>query len=247
MKSKKAQETSFPTDHETGHHIIAWCMGCKLGKISIQPGNGFFGVSQTYIPEAESFHVNMFTAERVLEMMAGRAATEVFCPDVDHPKSYGRDFSIIKNLNGNSETFIKMNQWRVKHSEGDIEKFYQAFKQPIIDILKSKQGKRAFKALSKELQKSGYLSGRESARILETAWGHPLPPLAVPSEQHPSLDNHIPAKNFNDFLHQMAVFERIFRKDITEWINNDANTPKQDKIVEQLSGAFNFIKILVNK
>lgn len=247
MKSEK-QKAMFSAYHEAGHHLLAWLHGCKLGKLSIQGSEDCEGVAQSYISEdRKSFHGGMLTPARALELMAGRCATEIFCPDVDVAGTYRHDFQTVKNLNCDSKIFLEMNQWRVDHPAGDIEDFYRTFKAPIVEIIQSKQGKRAIQALAKALRKAGYLSGREAARILEAAWGSPLPPLALPSDQHPSLDPYLPAKNFNDFIYQMSVFEKLFRKDIMHWINNDANTPEQDKIVEQLSGAFNFIKILVNK
>lgn len=245
MKSEK-QKAMFSAYHEAGHHCLAWYYGCKLGKISIQPGNGFFGTSQTYIPEnRDSFHANIFTPQRVFELIAGRAASEVFCPDVEQENSYKRDFSIIKNLNGDSEMMLKMNTWRVDNPAGDMESFYQEFKQPIIDILQSEQGKRAIQALAKALQKAGYLSGRESARIMETAWGVPLPPFALPSDQHPSLDGYTPAKTFNDFLFQMSLFENLLRKEVSEWIGNDELTPKEQRIAEDFSAGVNHLRMVL--
>jgi hypothetical protein len=188
----------------------------------------------------------MFTPARALELMAGRAGTEVFCPDIDPAGTYRNDFENVNDLNGNSEIFIAMNQWRLDHPEGDVEGFYHAFKQPIIDVLQSKQGKRALRALVKALSKARYLSGRESARILETAWGDPLPPLALPSDQHPSLDVYTPPKNFNDFLYQMDIYEQLLRKEIMQWVNEESNSPAQNKIAEDLSIGVNTIRVVLN-
>ena len=245
---KKKQRAAFTAIHESSHHLLAWLNGCKLGKISIQSREDYEGVSESFISESrKSFHGGMFTPARALELMAGRAGTEVFCPDIDPAGTYRNDFENVNDLNGNSEIFVAMNQWRLDHPDGDVENFYQAFKAPIIDILQSEQGKRAIRALAKGLSKAGYLSGRESARILETAWGAPLPPLALPSESHPSLDVYTPAADFNDFLFQMSIFAKLLRKEVTAWIGNDDLTLEQQRIAEDFSVGVNHLSIVLDR
>lgn len=252
-KSSKIKEQSklFTAIHESGHALIGWYHGLTLHSVSIQAGQldretEFDGISKSYFPESgrvESVNHRMFTAPRVLELLAGRAATDLLCPDI--PPGYGHrhDFETVKNLFALDQDVLSMHSWRIQHPEAGTEAFYQNFKTSIYKIISSKRGNRSIKALSHALLKSGQLSGREAARILSKSWGKPLPPWTLPTEQHKAMVEEGP-QTFNDLMSKILVYMRIIKKEILPFCDADENTPSQNAVIQRFADSVLLIQFL---
>lgn len=239
----------FYSVHEAGHALAWWYHGLTLLLVSIAPDPlendaNFGGVCKCFFnSKVEPATHRMLTAEYAYGVIAGRVATEVLCPQVPPGVGHANDFQHIKNLRALDSDVLSMHAWRLKHPDADPDQFYADFKTPVLNILKSKRGKRALLALSKALLKYRKLSGREAARILEEAWGYPLPPFAVPSEQHSSLVSDGP-KSFNDLMRQILLYAEILKKDILPLRDSDKNTTYQNNIVEKILEELLLVQIL---
>jgi len=243
----------FTTFHELGHCVIWWAFGLILLLVSVVRGkdaNGieYGGICKSYFQDcskAESVTHRMFTAQYVYGLFAGRAATEALCPEIPPGHGHANDFEQIKNLRALDADVIKMHQWRINNPDADTEAFYQAFKTPVLNIIKSKRGKRAILALSQALSKHGQLSGREAARILEESWGDPLPKWVIPFEQHGSMVESGP-QSFNDLMNKTLIYVGMLKKDVAPLRDSEKNTPAQNDILERISEGIAMIQFLAS-
>ncbi len=247
-----SNESLFIAIHEAGHALIWWYFGLTLIEISAVPGHDsgihFNGICKVYFDDSskvESITHNMFSAQYVFGKIAGRVATEVLCPEMMPGSGHHNDFQTIKNLRAIDADVLKMHAWRTKNPDADVEMFYQEFKTPVMNIIKSKRGKRSILALAKALVKYGKLSGRESARTLSEAWGNPLPAFAIPFEQHSAIIENNP-KSFNDLMSHIQIFMRLLKKDILPLRDSNLNSEYQNKIIDRISGLIAHIQVMAS-
>ncbi len=245
------KKTHFIGVHEASHALIAWFFGMILQLVSIRPGalkNGpeYSGLCKAFLSDgsrAESIHFKAFSVPLVYELMAGRAATDILCPEIPRGNSHKTDFKRIAELKAIDETTLEMARWRLENPGADVEAFYQNFKKPIEEIIRSKKGTRAIRALARVLLKHGQISGAEAVKIFEKAWGQPRPPWALPAEQHKNIIEK-GEKSFPDCMNEILLYVRILKEIILPLRDDEKNTAIQNKILQDISDKLLHIQFL---
>jgi hypothetical protein len=139
---------------------------------------------------SQAEYVSMFP-ERVLSLIAGKLATTIHHPRVAD-FGHSSDYEDIKSLRPLSKEALAMRAWWADNPSGNVSDFVAAFQNPVDEILRSRQGRRAVLALGRELDRHRLLSGRRTAEILSSSWGSPPPPLAMPISCHFELAGRSP-------------------------------------------------------
>lgn len=240
IKSTLSKET-FVACHESGHALIGWYYGLTLHLVSIQPGRHLDdtecdGITKSIFPESgrvESVNHRMFTLPRVLELLAGRTATDLLCPEMPEG-GYSHDFKTVENLFAPDNEILQMHKWRTEHPEAGVDEFYQTFKPIIHKIINSKRGRRAITALSRALLKARQLSGRSAVQILEKAWGKPRPLWALPADQHKSIVDEGP-QTFSDAMNKVLIYMNLLKKEILPFRDSEENTSLQDETIQRIA------------
>jgi hypothetical protein len=174
--------------------------------------------------------------------MAGRAGTDVLCPEIPPSHGHTGDFTTIEKLYSLDKETLEMHRWRLENPAADIEAFYQRFKKPIENIIRSKRGTRAVKALVRCLEKHGQVSGFEAVRILEKAWGEPRPRWALPAEFHKCI-NEDGEKCFPDLMREILLYVKILKEKILPLRDDERNTSNQNQVLEEISNLLLLIQL----
>lgn len=231
--------------HEAGHAIVYWNTGMIIKGLSLLPGEHPDGTKCDGIIRVEyhdevkegcaSISPKLFTIPQALGLMAGRAATELFYTDTP-PISYRHDFKSLEGLLSFDKELVSMADWRDRNPTASVEDFYQQFKPLIFRVIKSKRGKRCVKALTAALLKYRQLSGNSVVKILEKAWGTPLPPHALPADQHQSIaPKWEEPQCFADAMNKVLVYMGLLKKELLPWRDSEENTPLQNEVIQRIS------------
>lgn len=244
IKDLMLRKSKQVANHEAHHAIMYWYGGMILKGLSILPGihpdgTELDGNIKIELPEAGgecgSISHKLFTVSHALGLMAGRAGTELFCPDIP-PISYQHDFKTLESLLSFDEELASMANWRVRNPTATSEDFYQQFKPLIFRVLKSRRGKRCIKALTAALLKHRQLSGRSVVKILEEAWGKPLPSHVLPADQHlPIAPKWEEPQCFADAMNEILVYMSMLKKKILPFRDSEENTPLQNETIQRIA------------
>ena len=251
MLSKPILSRKQHVTHEAGHALLFWHEGFVLSEITVQPDPeanphtcGY--VKASFLDSANLtavlLHPDSFSSAQVRAIMAGRAAVELYLPNIPTGTGHNSDFRTLEKLMLPDPETVAIIQWGKEHPEATAEDFYKAHKGMVIKILKSKKARRAMKALSEILNKAGTLSGAEAVHVLETAWGDPRPPFALPAECHMALTNHGP-KCPGDLLRRLRNYLDLMQHDIKGL--RDAGTDKENEQIDKIWKQIILLKVLV--
>lgn len=230
--------------HEAGHRILQWYYGAVLADVQIiNCKNENTEMDLQGQSCASICNNSAFTADRALMLLAGRAAVEAYFPEIDQGQSFNYDFQLLSSLVSLDDETISMHTWRKNQPEFKGECFYQSFKKTPIKILKSKQGRRAVKALTKALLKHKRLSGRESARILEKNWGTPLPPLALPMKIHYQTTIATP-QYYNDVISEINWRAQSMIKILRPMLDQDQNSAAENARLSKINSFVHLLRVL---
>ena len=243
MKNKKlakmfpstgaAKRAKMGAYHESGHRYLEWTISARCNTVSIMSGKTKNGGNYTGISKSLMSSHNLFNAPMVYHAISGRAAVEACLPKADQDFVYNTDFKELSELYALDDETILMHKWRKRHSTFNPEKFYERFKTPLIKQFRSRRTRRAIKALADALLKYGTLSGRESIKILEKAYGKPYPPGALPASLHSEITDG-PPKSFNDCIASVNILANAIREYIMPLRNDERNDEKQNAILERI-------------
>jgi len=123
--------------------------------------------------------------------MAGRVSDDLF--HSGGPPGHVQDFKNLKALLPLDDETLRMHDW--SRTEKSTEDFYQMFRGPVVKLLRSRRGRRAHRTLAAALLNHQTLSGQHAVEILREAWGDPLPPRALPPEDHCEVIDKGPANH----------------------------------------------------
>jgi len=210
-------------NHEAAHALVRWVNGFVIDHVTINPslletlpkGENAQGVIYTRDPSRDG-HTDIIQHPKYLRsgeadsIIAGRVAEELFHKG-DPQKGWAQDFRDLAALMPVDDRTLAMHQF-CSTNPGQTEKFYRKFRKQVLDILSSKAGKRAHKAVSKALQNAGTLSGQAAVQILEKSWGKPLPAQAVPASGHVGL-TLAGAKTYSDVLINLRTYSRVMKEE----------------------------------
>lgn len=242
---------AFIAIHEAGHCQSQWEYGYVLDFVTIIPGqrkdghlysgiagayhSGFKGVSST-IPSDD------LSARTIFPLFAGRAATDCLLREANFEKSFQDDFRHIDRILGKPDQLQnKILSWHANTKEPSAEKFYNEFKEDIFKKVKSKKSRRAILALANELVKKRILSGAQSAKILEHAYGKPLPKLALPASEHVKSNPSGP-KTYGELLASINATVSLLKR----YIDNlrDSGTEIENKKMDELADQLTLLKLI---
>jgi hypothetical protein len=230
--------------HEAGHRFIQWSVSAKCNDVSVMSGKTkYSGKMYSGMANALMSDSNQFNAPMVYIMISGRAAVEAIMPKIDQGNGHRVDFKELSNLYSLDDETIQMHKWRKKHPKFNPEEFYQRFKNPLIKQFRSRRGRKAIKALSDVLLKYGKISGRESVKILQEAYGKPYPPGALPASRHGEITEE-PPKCFPDCIATVNILTNAIRETVMPLRNDEKNSKKQNEILERIYNKLLFLNIL---
>jgi|GEM_PF-5164943 len=172
--------------HEAGHCFFAWATGQKIETVTL-PGDPLKGRgphcryhgSGPVTPEA--------IRDKISASLAGRVATELFFDDsrggsVDLAETFREAQTLLQSpFTGELFRFFR-------DPEPDPEAFFRQFSGEVRAFMEDPRSRRAVEALAKIIERRGSVNGFEAVRILETAFGDPLPEKAKPAADHFRLD-----------------------------------------------------------
>ena len=237
--------------HEGVHRFKQWKYGYVLDFVSIIPGqreDGFLysGIARANHPEHKGGPSIMISddlsARTLFPLLAGRAGTDYFLPEFNFKKSYQDDFRHVDRILRRPDRLQnKILSWHANTKKPTAEKFYAEFKEEIFKKIKSKRSRRAILALASELIKTKILSGAESARILEEAYGNPLPKLALPVSEHATFNPSGP-KTYSELLNSINATVSLLRR----YIDNlrDSGTEIENKKMDGLADQLTLLKLI---
>lgn len=188
------REMRKTADHEAAHALMGWIAGQRIESITIDPRRTGDSQGVCYLSGGRIGVVGepkSLTADRAHFLMAGRVSDDLFHPG-GRP-GHGQDFRNLEDLLPLDDDILRMHEW--SRTEKSIEDFYQAFRGPVVKILRSRRGRLAHRALAAALLKHQTLSGQHAVEILREAWGDPPPPRALPPEDHCSIIDKRPANH----------------------------------------------------
>lgn len=251
---KKTTPRLFTAIHEAkGHALLDWIFGNVLLSITVVPRrlpgevpcegrvrSRRFGNSGA-VGKASIIPSDALNPASIFPLLAGRAATDFFLPNISSEGTYAEDWSDVESLLAVDADSREILNWRLQNPNGTVEEFYQAFKNNIFNFYRSKKARRAAEALSNELMKRGTLSGRAAVTILEKAWGKPLPPRAIPAEKHGSLTDEGP-QNFTDLVYSIQAHVDLLRK----YVNHvrDSGSEHENLIMDELGNQLTLLKLI---
>ena len=216
-RTSAATQRKYILIHESGHALLFWYYGFILYSVTVfaDPETNFAGCVRCDCEQGGTTFIqpNTLSAARVHAMIAGRVATEVFLPEMPTGNVPSVDFENLEKLKPPDDETLRMLQWKAENPDATTDDFFQAFKKPVVRILKSKPARRGISALCKALEKAGTLSGAEAAAILSEAWGDPQPSLALPVERHMALTDKGP-QNYEDLLRWLRAYSNAIQSDI---------------------------------
>jgi len=250
MLNKPILLRKFRITHESrGHALLFWHQGFILAKVSINPdteAEHTDGIVKAELRDLGSTTAlslpNSLTAAQAMALMAGRVATEIFCPKMPTGTGHRYDFENLQKLAKPDPVTLKMLRWRNRHPDATMEDFYQVFKPAVARILKTKQAKRAGDALAKALDQAGCISGQEAAHILSVAWGDPPPPLALPVERHMALTDRGP-QCYGDLIRGIRSYLMLIEHDIKHV--RDTGTDEENEQIDKIWKRIILLKVLI--
>jgi len=220
--------------HEASHCLVGWFYGLRVDKVVVcyDPlKDGRQGCcSATQGNELKD-------AAWVYYVIAG-AVLDNSCGD-------GRgDAELIRDSFRLSKDVLKMHGFFKQNPKADIEDFFQEFKNPVLKILNSRKGKASIKALSDELLKYSILPGQTAVKILEKAWGLPLPEMAMPADQHgKAFTNKI--NSYDDLICRIRFYLDAANTDIKAF--DTSLLPDQERQIEDLKILFMQLRFVLKK
>lgn len=172
--------------HEAGHAVTAWAFGFRLETVTL-PGDPLKGRGPHCLFHGGGEVTPEGIRGRIAANLGGRVATEAFLND---PRGGGEDlretFEAMKALFTDPLTG---DLFRFFHDpEPDPEAFFRQFSGEARAFMEDPRSRRAVEALAGILERRGTMNGFEAARILEMAWGDPLPEKAKPAAEHLRVD-----------------------------------------------------------
>lgn len=220
-------------DHEGGHALIAWIEGFPLMSVTINPmpgvapgASGICFTGRQYYGKTElSDAPEILTAAKARVLMAGRVADEFF--HSGGPGGWQQDFKNLAALMPVDDETLSMHRFCKKHP-GDTERFFQKFKKPVVDLLKSKRGRKAAKALSKTLLEVGTLSGQAAVNVFDKAWGKSLPKKTLPLSAHVGITIGGP-RTYDDVLINLKTFLFAMEHDAT-YLQGELSNKQEDHL-----------------
>jgi hypothetical protein len=197
-------------DHEAAHAVMAIHEGFTVTSITINPmpgtaAPGVGGVCYCERPDGgPSPAPEILSAAKARLLMAGRVSDELFHED-DPRCGWRQDFRDLAALMPADDETLKMHEFCGKHP-GDVERFYQRFKGPVVDLLTSRKGRKAGRALSKALLEGGTLSGQCAASVFYKSWGAPPPSKALPISKHIGITLGGGPQTYSDVLINLRTY-----------------------------------------
>ncbi|NPU82989.1 MAG: hypothetical protein HPY65_00765 [Syntrophaceae bacterium] len=191
---KADRELRKTADHEAAHALVGWIAGQRIESITVDPRRAGDSQGVCYLSGGRIGVIGepkSLTADQAHFLLAGRTSDDLFHPG-GRP-GHGQDFRNLEDLLPLNDETLKMHAF--PHGEKSIEDFYQMFRGPVVKLLRSRRGRRAHRALSAALMEDQTLSGQHAAEILQGAWGDPLPPRALPREDHCGIIDKRPANH----------------------------------------------------
>jgi hypothetical protein len=145
--------------------------------------------------------------------MAGKCSTDLFCPGSESDRGHIPDFiEAWRKARPDHETVLLL-RWLDENPGSDPDDLYSYMKPQIESVLTSRQGRRAIKALAKELLRVGAVSGQRAAGVLAKAWGAPLPEKALPVSKHLALTAGRPT-SFDDLIRAAKQYTALMTADV---------------------------------
>jgi len=197
---KADRELRKTAEHEAAHALVGWQGGRRIESITIDPQR--VGIDARGVCFLSAGRVDLIgapeslTADQAHYLMAGRVSDDLFFPG-GRP-GHGQDFKRLEALLSLDDETLRMHAF--PREEG-MEAFYERFRGPVVKLLRSRRGRRAHKALAATLMEHRTLSGRHAAEVLREAWGTPLPPRALPLDDHCSITDKRPSSHAELFRH----------------------------------------------
>jgi len=181
---------AFPVEliafHESGHAVTAWASGFRLQAVTL-PGDPLKNPGPHCLFHGGGPVTPEGIRGRIAANLSGRVATETFLED---SRGGGED---LRETFQEMQTFFRdppMGELFhfFQDQEPDPEAFFRQFSGEARAFMEDPRARRAVFALAEILKRRGSLNGFEAVRILEAAWGDPLPEKAIPAGGHFRLD-----------------------------------------------------------
>jgi len=175
--------------HEAGHAFLAWANGFTLESVTL-PGDPLRGRGPHCLFHGGGRVTPEGIRGRIAASLGGRVATETLFNDSrgggpDLRETFGEMKALFQDpFTGELFCFFQ-------DPEPDPEAFFRQFSGEVRAFMEDPRSRRAVEALAEILERRGSVNGFEAVRILETAFGDPLPEKAKPAADHFRLDETI--------------------------------------------------------